>query len=413
MLSETIEHALRRESERFDGALIVDDHAGAMACLRSADLSRSIDPPRYEHGNMMEGTVLMLDSDLHRERRRVENPLFRIERLSALEQQEFPEVIATTLDELAHPADDLMRLGGLLATVLSARIAGVDFDERDAEQRELLVDLLRILAQGEAIDASAEEPEAVKARVQQALAVFEVAFYASSVKRRQAAAPGEAPSDLLTVLLGAAHQTVGHLSEQTVRNETAFFFEAGAHTSSQSLANTLHYVLDWVTAEGAPAPGGVMDRALLQRCVHEALRLRPTNPLVRRRAIRDTTVEGRPIREGQVVLVNTYAANRDPSVYGDDAEVYNPLRELPPSGLSYGLSFGAGIHQCIGRTLAIGIPPRAEPSVSENVGIVTLMAEALLRRGVRRDPQRPPVEDAASLRWTRWSTYPVLLDARQ
>lgn len=411
-IGETVERALQHEIERFDGALVVDDHAGAAACLRSRDLTRSIDRARFEDGNLMQGTVLMLDGKRHRERRRIENPLFRLERLIELERSQFPMVIQTTLDALARQEDDLIRIGGLLATVLSARIAGVDFDESDADQRELLIDLLQVFAQGEAIDASAEDPKAVKARVQNALTTFERHFYDNSVRRRNQTSDGPTSTDILGVLLGASQDGAEALSANTVRNEAAFFFEAGAHTSSQSLANTLHYVLDTLESDCDARTAALqgLDRRALQRCVHEAIRLRPTNPLIRRRAVRDTSICGRQIRAGQVVLINTYTANRDTTVYGSDADVYRPQRKLPEGASSYGLSFGAGPHQCIGRTMAIGIPARSGSERDSNVGIVTLMAEALLRRDVRRDPLRPPLQDSASLRWTRWSEYPVLLD---
>jgi hypothetical protein len=48
--------------------------------------------------------------------------------------------------------------------------------------------------------------------------------------------------------------------------------------------------------------------------------------------------------------------NRDRSVFGDDAEEFDPRRTTPDGVPGYGLSFGSGMHACIGQDLAAGLP---------------------------------------------------------
>jgi hypothetical protein len=41
-------------------------------------------------------------------------------------------------------------------------------------------------------------------------------------------------------------------------------------------------------------------------------------------------------------------------------------------------------------------------------GLVTSMAQAVARLGVTPDPEREAKRDDRTVRWTRWSTYPVI-----
>ena len=60
---------------------------------------------------------------------------------------------------------------------------------------------------------------------------------------------------------------------------------------------------------------------------------------------RRTTIAGRSLKPGQLVLINFAAANRDPAVF-DNADRFEPGRNRPH------LSFGYGIHLCLGAALA-------------------------------------------------------------
>ena len=152
----------------------------------------------------------------------------------------------------------------------------------------------------------------------------------------------------------------------------------------------------------------VEDPAFAQRCVHEALRIRPTNPGILRRARVDTEVAGRAVRKGVVCVLDTISANTDPAAYGPDAALFNPNREVSDGIPPYGVSFGAGMHFCIGRTLAVGLPQRrgTPPSDSHLYGMVPIALRAVFERGVSPHPDRPPVPDTKTKRWTRLAQLP-------
>jgi cytochrome P450 len=401
--------------------LVVDTYAEVAAALADTDLSRSLDRERYEYRSILEDVLMMLEGEDHRNRRRVENALFRRETLEQYELQQFPKIIEQTLGTLLSTnTADLLTVGAVLTVELSARTAGIDVDAGSLLDRQALVDLVDRFADGISIDAGTGDLEETKTAVRAALEAFRVQFYDRSVEVRQQAtrkfesggiAEADMPRDILTTLLQAKSSL--NLRPDQLLRETAFFLEAGAHTSSQSLASSMHHIFDWAdrTPEGWQRLRS--DRLFVQRCVHEALRLRPTNPLIKRRAVQDTQVGNRHIEKGSLVYLNTYQANRDRAVFGSTADEFDPDRMVPATTARYGHSFGGGIHACIGRNLAIGYPIRSfdTPPADHLYGLVTLMVQALVERGVMPDPMRRPTVDQSTTRWTRWSTYPVVVGA--
>ena len=109
------------------------------------------------------------------------------------------------------------------------------------------------------------------------------------------------------------------------------------------------------------------DPQLIPSATEEILRW--VSPVIqfRRTATRDTEIAGRPIREGDKVVMFYPSANRDPRAF-DDPERFDVARDPNPH-----LAFGIGTHFCLGANLA-----RAEVS--------TMLAEVLRRlRGIEVD----------------------------
>jgi hypothetical protein len=111
-----------------------------------------------------------------------------------------------------------------------------------------------------------------------------------------------------------------------------------------------------------------------------------------------------------LVVVDLEAANREPSLWGADAQRFDPERRVPESSTPWGLSFGSGMHACIGMELDGGVLAE-DAAGTELYGTVALLAGALLAAGARPDPDRPPTRDPASAR-LHYSSYPVLFGAQ-
>jgi cytochrome P450 len=110
----------------------------------------------------------------------------------------------------------------------------------------------------------------------------------------------------------------------------------------------------------------VVDRALLpyvSAIVRETLRWRAGLPIgVPHCTDEDVWYEGMFIPKGTVCFVNVGVCNRDPDVYGPDADAFNPSRHLdemgrlkpaPPDTKDEGhVSFGFGRRICLGRHIS-------------------------------------------------------------
>jgi hypothetical protein len=102
-------------------------------------------------------------------------------------------------------------------------------------------------------------------------------------------------------------------------------------------------------------------------------------------------------------------ANRDPLVFPDGPDRFDPYRTIADGVAPWGLSFGHGTHACLGQELASGLEP--DDALDHHLlGSVALMAGVMLRSGATTDPDDPAALDAHTTR-TVWARYPVRFDA--
>ena len=141
------------------------------------------------------------------------------------------------------------------------------------------------------------------------------------------------------------------------------------------------------------------------------MRLHPSSPEAWRRAEAEITLaDGRVVPQGDKVVVDLQTANRDTSVFGEDAAEFNPLRAVQGRISPAGMSFGGGMHVCLGMNLVAGTVLRnAESPKPDNhqFGTITLIIKELIERGMRPNPDKAPQKIAASERDV-WAIYPVL-----
>jgi hypothetical protein len=167
----------------------------------------------------------------------------------------------------------------------------------------------------------------------------------------------------------------------------------------------VHEILQWTDAPDAL----LEDPVLLQRCVLESIRLHPSSPIAARRPLCPVRLEKTMVSEGQRVEIDLQRANRDVTAFGADAGEFNPRRMLPKGIAPYGLSFGMGMHACLGLNLAAGTLPREDTDAAHHhYGTVTLIIRELLQHGLRGDPDGAPAKDTTTER-DIWATYPTLL----
>lgn len=170
-----------------------------------------------------------------------------------------------------------------------------------------------------------------------------MAFIRKLVEERRRS-PGD---DLLSALI-AAEDGGNRLSEEELIGTVLFMFSAGHSTTRDLVASGLLTLLrnrdQWERLVG--------EVSLVPSAVEECLRYTPSITLFGRQALSDTSVAGTPIRTGEAVFVSIAAANRDPRRFA------NPDRFDITRKDNEHLTFGGGIHYCLGATLA-----RAEAQV--------------------------------------------------
>lgn len=407
----------------FPATIVLERYEEIREALFNPNLSRTFDRRSYAEGNIRDGVVSISHGPVHRARRRIENSQFRPDVLRLYERDLFPTVMGDLLDVLIdRPSVDLFAVAEILSVALAARRAGIDVDDRDLDQLRELVRYVDVFSQGSAI-LDARDPEAVRRMVVDAYETFERDWVRPSWERRAAlierhrAGEVEAdalPHDILSVLLQhRADPLVDLADEGRIVREVATYLQGGTHTSAQTMANAFDLVFEsWPTGSGLLARCAD-DLLLCQRVVHETLRLRPTTPKIRRRVESDTVIAGRAVARDSLVVLDAVAGNRDPGLFGPDPDRFDPDRVVDPGVPRWGLSFGAGAHQCPGRSVGGGFPAPAHGALDaeEHIfGLVALEIREVCRRGIRPDPARTAERDTRTERFTRWASYPVLFD---
>jgi len=390
----------------------ITSYSGAMEALRHPHLKQGL----YDAGMaVMADALITLHGPEHSRRRVVEFGVFGRGFFREYERQVFANILQPALAPCRQAGRaDLVELGYRVTMNLTADFAGIDRPAGDAAETAALLSLVKTFSEGATLVHSNRDPEVVNGEVNEAMTQFDQRFYQPSRERRQrlvdAVAGGEAladalPRDVLTTLLNNAQKV--ELSAAALRREIAFFLQAGAHSTANSTTHAMHEIFTWLGPRPEARQRLLDEPLLLQRCVHESLRLHPASPVSWRKAVEALTLEGGAVAAGERVIVNLQAANQDPGVFGARAAVFDPFRELPAGVWPFGLTFGYGTHACLGRDLDGGVVPKAETNaVDHQLGVVTLFVQALLRAGATPVADDPPTADANTQR-NNWGRYPI------
>ncbi len=382
------------------------------AALRNRDLKQAL----YDAGKVvMDGVLLTLHGDPHVERRAIEVRVFRRNFFKFYEKQVFPVTLEQTLAPyLAARGGDLVEIGYHLTVNLTADFAGIDRPLRTAEETRRLIALTKKLSEGATMVHSTRDKAELEGEVRAALAELDRDFLRASIERRRAllrdVAEGKAddaslPRDVLTVILQATDELP--LSDDQLLREIGFYMQAGSHSTANSVIHAFYEIKQWA-GDDAGRWDRLRDPVFVQHCVQESFRLHPASPEAWRTSMCPMRIDGAgEIDAGGKVELDLFLANRDRSVFGDSSDVFDPDRAIPQAVLRSGLTFGMGVHACLGRELDGGVvaKPGSDPE-SCQFGIVTLIVIRLLELGAELVPGDPPVLDPNTTR-PNWGRFPV------
>lgn len=204
-------------------------------------------------------------------------------------------------------------------------------------------------------------------RAQPAINYFERLVSDIVAHRRSIIDAGEAPDDLLTLLLQARDpQTSKGLSDSDIAGSIITFIGAGHETTANALGWALFLlakhpeILAAVEAEIDACnsqhigqwPG---ELPLTKAVINEAMRLYPPAPIMSRVALRADEILGQKIPKGSTIIIAPYIVHRHKLLW-QDPDYFQPSRFMPGEfekipAYAF-LPFGAGPRICIGQAFS-------------------------------------------------------------
>jgi cytochrome P450 len=383
-----------------------------------------LDGTKFESDEFVHGTLIAMDGRDHLARRRglmkMISPAQPWGPEGTLVDKVFEHAMsrvrnAAPVRDGFHHFDLVEFCRGIVWRVTAALVGldGVDDDDRVTELVALATPILKVLAV-EYLPEDQREPVVVAAR--EAAERIRSDLFLPSLERRQAALrrAGEAgtsaedlPADLITSMLASGEHDVADM--EPVFRELMQLVAASVNNPVSQLAWAIDDLEGWV--QDHPLDSARLgEREFLNMAVKETMRLhRSSRPYLVRIAVDDAVLEstGRAIPKGSWVAGWLEAANHDRTVFGEDADSYNPYRKpLDPKVQPFGLAFGSGPHVCLGRPMLLW-----EQGDEHAQGMQTKILRLLLSEGVRRDPEGVR-EEAGEPGGRRYARYDVRVPVR-
>ncbi len=303
--------------------------------LKAPDIPRPPLPPDLaEQMGQRTRSILNLDPPDHTRLRRLVSSTFTVRRIERLRER-VRELVDGLLDDLAaagrdgEPVDVISRFAFPLPFVVISELLGMPEGDR-VQLRAWSHEMTKLL---EPFNEEATLRGAVEAGEQ----MFAHITDAIEWKRRNPA------DDLLSGMI-LAEEDGDRLTPDELHDQVVLLYLAGHETTVNLIGNGTCALLRHRDQFERLAA----DPALDANAVDELLRY--DSPVQMSRRITTTAVDiaGEQVDEGQMVLTILGSANRDEGKWGPTAADLDLGRE----GASTHLSFGSGIHHCLGSALA-------------------------------------------------------------
>jgi len=150
--------------------------------------------------------------------------------------------------------------------------------------------------------------------------------------------------DFITKVVQTQVERDGELNLPYLVSEIGLVLTAGNETTSRLIANVMKLLLEHPDQFRKV----VEDRSLVPNAIDEALRFECPTQWTSRLVMEDTEIDGVPIPKGAFVLMLYGSANRDENwENADDFQIERPAIS------KLNMSFGGGIHRCLGSPIAL------------------------------------------------------------
>jgi cytochrome P450 len=175
-------------------------------------------------------------------------------------------------------------------------------------------------------------------------AVEEFYEYAEALVRDRRESPGD---DLVSKLIQAEEEGE-KLSDVECINLVFNVLVGGVDTSQSQLAHAIRLLAEHPDQWALLAE----DTSLAEGAVEEALRYEPITPFTARILIEDVSHRDVTFPEGTIVLVSAFTGNRDLAAEEQGPDGPESFDITADRGRARALTFGAGVHYCLGANLA-------------------------------------------------------------
>jgi cytochrome P450 len=274
------------------------------------------------------GVVIFEDPPTHTVHRRLLSRVFTPKKIEALEPK-IREFCARALDPLvdAERFDFVADLGAQLPMRTIGMLLGVP--ESDQEKARDRADAALRTDPGKPMDVGTKE-------------MGNADFFSDFIEWR-ATHPSD---DLMTELLFAEFEDDAGASRRLTRDEVLLYVSVLSGAGNE----TTNRLIGWIGKVLAEHPRQrhalLEDRSLIPNAIEELLRFEPPTPHVARYVARDVDVHGQTVPAGSAMMCLSGSANRDERRY-QDPDRFDIHRQIGQY-----LTFGYGIHYCLGAALA-------------------------------------------------------------
>ena len=274
------------------------------------------------------GVVLFEDPPLHTMHRGLMSRVFTPKRMNALEEK-VREFCVSCLDPLV--GRDRFDVATDFANEMPMRVIGMLLGIPDADQASVR----------EKSDAFLRTDAGKPMEVQQD-AIANGAMFAEYVEWR-----AQHPSDdLMTTLLNAEFEDETGTTRTLSRDEVLTYTQVLAGAGNETTGRLIGWLAKVLAEHPEQRRALVADRSLIANTIEETLRFEPTGPHIARYVAKDVEYYGQAVPAGSAMLLLIGSANRDEQRY-EHADRFDIHRDLGQH-----LTFGYGLHFCLGAALA-------------------------------------------------------------
>ncbi|MET0699497.1 MAG: cytochrome P450 [Mycobacterium sp.] len=279
--------------------------------------------------DMPSGVMMFEDPPMHAMLRGLMSRVFTPRRMAAIEDQ-IRQFCVGCLDPLVGSGgfDIIAELASMMPMRVIGMLLGIP-EEQQVGFRDRQ-------------DANLRTRPGAPMKVAQADKIADGRMFADYVDWR-AAHPSD---DLMTALLNVEFDDDRGQTRKLTRKEVLHYTQVVAGAGNETTGRLIGWLAKVLAEHPDQRREIAADRSLLNRAVDETLRFEPTGPHVARYLARDFEAYGTTVPAGSAILLLFGAANRDPARYANP-DVFDIHRD----NIAH-LTFGKGLHYCLGANLA-------------------------------------------------------------